>query len=411
MLSKTLSVMRSGRTALLAATVLVVMGCMHPDEETSIPPLSAAGERVGPDLGPEARPLSSGPGHKGSPSWNPRGGRIAFTMDGYVVDKPVSTGEVRRWTTKDFVAEDAEWISESNLAIFGTTSDSVPADDPSIGTDEVSGTLYQARSEKGSLGMKEIATEVLAMSPGPEGKGLFAAFEIGAYGSGFAMIRGSGVVDRIYPSVVEGRVTGISLSPDGRRAVLAARTPGDSASFELHAFDLRGGAHRRITRLGKGWEIFGAPQWTKRGVYYVVGKEETSGNGSATPFYDLYSITLDSGAPKPMPGVGEEFIASSIRVSPDGERLAVIGRLNPKSPVNLYVLDLAAEDLEAVTTNEDMEIKTGPDDLAWSPGGESVAIVARGALSEEPRVRAAPKGTLLEDFYNLYEIPIEEGMR
>jgi hypothetical protein len=59
-----------------------------------------------------------------------------------------------------------------------------------------------------------------------------------------------------------------------------------------------------------------------------------------------------------------------------------------------------------VTTNEDMEIKTGPDDLAWSPGGDSVAIVARGALSDEPRVRAAPKRALLEDFYNLYEIPV-----
>jgi TolB protein len=72
-----------------------------------------------------------------------------------------------------------------------------------------------------------------------------------------------------------------------------------------------------------------------------------------------------------------------------------------------HVLDPLAEDLTAVTTNEDMEIKTGPDDLAWSPDGESVAIVARGALSEEPRVRAAPADTLLADFYNLYEIPVD----
>ena len=43
-----------------------------------------------------------------------------------------------------------------------------------------------------------------------------------------------------------------------------------------------------------------------------------------------------------------------------------------------------------MTVNEDMEIKTGPDDLAWSPDGESIAIVA-----------------LLEDFYNLYEVPVE----
>ena len=85
----------------------------------------------------------------------------------------------------------------------------------------------------------------------------------------------------------------------------------------------------------------------------------------------------------------------------------MIGRLNPKSPANLYVLDLLAEKLEAVTNNEDMEIKTGPDDVAWSPGGESVAIIARSIPSTEAKVRAAPVQELLEDFYNLYEIPVE----
>ena len=58
-----------------------------------------------------------------------------------------------------------------------------------------------------------------------------------------------------------------------------------------------------------------------------------------------------------------------------------------------------------------MDIKTGPDDLAWSPDGESVAIVARGALSDEPSVHAGPADALLEDFYNLYEIPVESAAR
>ncbi len=104
--------------------------------------------------------------------------------------------------------------------------------------------------------------------------------------------------------------------------------------------------------------------------------------------------------------MGKDFVAAGIRVSPDGRRLAVIGRLNPQSPTNLYVLDLAAEELEALTTNEDMEIKTGHDDLAWSPNGESIVIVARSALSGEPIVQGAPANTLLEDFYNLYEVPV-----
>jgi Tol biopolymer transport system component len=389
------------RAALLAATVLLVAGCLHhPDQGTPIPPLPAAGEQVDPGLGPEAQPLSSGPGYKGSPSWSPRGGRIAFTVDGYAVDRPLGTGDTRRWTTRNIVAEDAEWISGDGLAIFGASSGSAPGG-------EAPRSVYRTRPGEGSTGVKEVATGALAMSPGPGGEGLIVTTETGPYESELALLHDSGAVDRIYTNAIGGRVTGLSLSPDGRRAVLAARTAGNLGSFELHVFDLQDGMHRRLARLEEGMEILGAPQWTKRGICYVVGKEGTSVGGSAEPFYDLYTIAQDSPTPEPTPGVGEDFIASSIRVSPDGERLAVIGRLNPKAPINLYVLDLATQALEAVTTNEDMEIKTGPDDLAWSPGGESVAIVARGALSEEPRVRAAPKGALLEDFYNLYEIPIE----
>jgi WD40 repeat protein len=119
-------------------------------------------------------------------------------------------------------------------------------------------------------------------------------------------------------------------------------------------------------------------------------------------------VPAEGGASELAPGVGADFVASSIRVSPDDDRLAVIGRLNPKSPINLYVLDLTAKKLEAITANEDMEIKTDPDDLAWSPDGENVAIIARGTPSTEPEVRTEPANRILRDFYNLYEIPVSE---
>jgi Tol biopolymer transport system component len=387
-----------GRAALMAAVVLVFAGCMNADEEVSIPPLSAAGGRADSGLGPGTHPLSSGPGYKGSPSWSPQGDRIAFTIDGYVADKPLDAGALRRWTKGNFVAEDAEWTSAGSLAIFGSSS--------TAGTDE--GSLYRTRSQEGSLEVEEVATEVLAMSPAPEGEGLIAALETGPHESELALMQSNGTMDRPDTKPIEGRITGISLSPDGRRVALAVRPPGDRGPSELHVSDLREGDHRRITRLRQDLEILGAPQWTTRGICYVAGKEERPGGESSTPLYGLYLLPPGSDTPEHTPGVGEDFIASSIRVSPDGERLAVIGRLNSNSPINLYVLDLEAEDLEALTSNEDMEIKTGPDDLAWSPDGESVAIVARGALSEEPRVRAAPADTLLEDFYNLYEVPVEE---
>ena len=385
-----------GRAALMAAVVLAFAGCMNADEEVSIPPLSAAGGRADPGLGPGTHPLSSGPGYKGSPSWSPQGDRIAFTIDGYVADKPLDAGAVRRWTKGDFVAEDAEWTSEGSLAIFGSSS--------TAGTDEASGSLYRTRSQEGSLEVEEVATEVLAMSPAPEGEGLIAAQETGPHESELALMQSNGTMDRPDTKPIEGRITGISLSPDGRRVALVARR---RASSELHVMDLEEGTHRKVTRLHQDLEILGAPQWTTRGICYVAGKEERPGGRSSPPLYDLYLRPPGSDTPEHIPGVGEDFIASGIRVSPDGERLAVIGRLNSNSPFNLYVLDLEAEDLEALTSNEDMEIKTGPDDLAWSPDGESVAIIARGALSDEPRVRAGPADALLEDFYNLYEIPVE----
>src|ERR671920_1953349 len=98
--------------ATLSIAAVLVAGCAHAVEEVSIAPLAPASGRVDPGLGPGTRALSSGPGYKGSPSWSPRGDRIAFTVDGYVVDKPTDSGDQRRWTTRDFFAEDTEWVSE-----------------------------------------------------------------------------------------------------------------------------------------------------------------------------------------------------------------------------------------------------------------------------------------------------------
>jgi dipeptidyl aminopeptidase/acylaminoacyl peptidase len=392
------------RTALpaafvFAALLLVLTGCAHPDEEVSIPPLPAAEGRSDPGLGPGARPISSGPGYKSSPSWAPQGGRVAFTMDGYVVDRSMDAGNLRRWTTRDFGAEEAEWTAKGSLAILGVPGS--PTGEPGAPR-----SLYRAASEEGSYAVEEIATGVRAMSPDPEAGRMVVAFEISPRQSGLALLRPSGEIERVFTGAIGGVVTGICPSPDGQEAVLAVRAGGPDGPYDLHVFDLRSGEDRRVASLGAGQEIFGAPQWTGRGIYFVAGERGAAGE---TALHDLYRLPQGPGddqLPEPAPGLGEDFVAASIRVSPDGERLAVIGRLNPTSPINLYVLDLETKDLKAVTTNEDMEIKTGPDDLDWSPGGDSVAIVARGVPSGEPSVRGAPAEVLLEDFYNLYEIPV-----
>src|SRR5918999_2661066 len=386
------------RVAVLSVAAVFVAGCAHADEEVSIAPLVPAAGRVDPGLGPGTQALSSGPGYKGSPSWSPGGGRIAFTVDGYVVDKPTDSGDLRRWTTRDFIAEDTEWVSEDTLMILGAASPS--------GTEAIPSSLYRARAEEDSLELERIGKEVSALGPGRGG--LIFALGHGASESGLALTRGSGDVRRLYTKSIKGRIAALSLSPDGDEAVLAVRPPGDLETSVLHVFDLRKGKGREITRLDGNQEILGTPQWTGQYLYFVAGEKNTplDGDGSE-PLYEIYHVPEEGGPPQPETGMGEDFVAASIRVSPDGKRLAVIGRLNPKSPPNLYVLDPLAKNLTIVTTNEEMEIKTGPDDLAWSPSGKSVAVIARGTPSTEPEVRADPAYRLLRDFYNLYELPVD----
>jgi Tol biopolymer transport system component len=389
---------KPGLLVVLLAAVLLT-GCAHA-EESSIAPLTPTAGRADPGLGPGTRALSYGPGYKSSPSWSPDGTRIAFTVDGYVVDRPTTSGESRRWTTKDFVATDAELTSDDTLTILGATSPSERGADSS---------LYRAIAGEGSLALERIAKGVLAMSPIPGKNGLVFALASGTHGSELALTRNGGTSHRIYAdSTIEGRVSALSLSPDGDEAVMAVRPRGDSETSELRTFDFRQGERQEVTRLGGNREIVGTPQWTQQGIYFVAGKQATSvDDDGSDPFFELYRVPAEGGASEPAPGVGEDFVASSIRVSPD-DRLAVIGRLNPKSPTNLYVLDPAAKKLEAITANEDMEIKTDPDDLAWSPDSSNVAIIARGTLSTEPEVRTEPADRLLSDFYNLYEIPVSE---
>jgi len=389
--------------AILTPVVLAIacVSCLHPDEESSIPPLAPTAGRVDPGLGPGTRALSSGPGYKGSPSWSPGGGRIAFTMDGSVVDKPTESGRLRRWTTRDFVARDTEWTSDDTLTMLGAA----PASPSSGGTQS---SLYRAHTGEDSLKLEKIARGVLAMSPDTDGEGLIFAFDRGANESGLALTRGSAEVYKIYPKPIEGRVASLSPSPDGDEAVMAVRPEGDTETSELRTFDLRTGEGREVMRLDGKREILGTPQWTEQGLFFVAGKQQGTpvDDDGSEPLYNLYRVPTRGGTPELAPGVGEDFVAASISVSPGGSRLAVIGRLNPKSSINVYVLEPATKSLEAVTTNEDMEIKTGPDDLMWSPDGKSVAIVARGTPSTEPEVRTDPVDRILRDFYNLYDIPV-----
>ena len=367
-------------------------GCGGATQIVQIKALPAGQDRADFGLGPGVRPLSHGPGDKGAPAWNPADERVAFVVDGYVVDKPLYNQDLRRWTTKDFGASRSEWRSSEGLMIFAES----PSPDP-----EEPGSVYRTLPKDTPFGVEKIAAGALAMSPGPGGEGLIVALATSPYESGIARVGGNGKMDQIYTNLIGGRVTGISLSPNGGQVAVAAR---GAATVALHVLDLATGDSKTIARLKPGMEIHGDPQWTRHGIYYVAGEEDT-GESKLAPDH-LYRVPAGSSTPEPAPGVGEDFVALSLRLSPNGERLAIVGRRNPASSTNLYILEPATDNLKAVTANEDMEIKTGPYDLAWSASGDRMAIVARGVIPG-PRVLSAPADTILTDFYNLYEVPIE----
>lgn len=391
--------LHTSQFTILIAALLLAAGCgLSPEdaqeEGVAIPPAST-GSAAELGLGPGARPLSFGPGDKGSPRVNPSGDRVAFVLDGYVAEKPLRTQEenlIR--TSKDFGATGAEWLLDGNLAVLSPETRGATLTPSPV-------SLFAA--EDGSNAGSKLTGEVEAVGAVPGGQAVVLATSEGSPDSRLVLLWGPKERERFYLSGrVKGHVTGLSVSPDGTRAVLAVRR--DTGEAEVRVYRFSEERTRRVASVAEGMEVLGAPQWTQEGVYFVVGEA----GAEATQNYALYRASEDSETPEPVRDVGEGFVATSIGVSPDGGRLAVVGRRNPGSPTNLYVLDLTSETLEAATANENMEIKTNPRDLAWSPDGSAVILVARGALSG-PEVYDAPKEALSSAFYNLYEVPVGRG--
>ncbi|MGB3682321.1 MAG: hypothetical protein WA990_07510 [Rubrobacteraceae bacterium] len=384
---------------ILLMGALVIAGCANRDEVTQISP-SPAGQRPADfGLGPGIRPLSSGPGDKGSPGWSPSG-RLAFVVDGYVVEKQPGDATVRRQTTRDLGAEKVAWTSSDRLRIL--VRDPKASGNPSTPEDGPPGSVYGKIPDE-SLNVNKLADDVSAVAPTTDG-GLLVALRTGASKSQLAIVSSEGAI-QAFGNVLEGEITALSVVPDGSGATVALRKPGSEGNFEVLSFSFEEGRYETLTNLREGLRILGAPQWTSDGIYYVAGEEPETGDEISID-YNLYRLPPNSGRPALAPGVGEGFVVSGLKRSPDGGLLAVVGRRNASSPVNLYVLRPGIGDIVAVTNNENMEIKTEADNLAWSADGSRVAIVARTMLSV-PRVYDVPADALVSDFYNVYEAPVE----
>ncbi|CAN5852573.1 hypothetical protein BH23ACT11_BH23ACT11_09290 [soil metagenome] len=379
---------------------LLSTGCFD-SEEIVIPPEDEAQSPTEMGLGPGISPLSSGLGEKGSPSWSPSSGKIAYTLDGYVVEKAPNDSQLTRRTTKDFAATRVTWSpSGENLTILGADAQSRPPESQhSVGPQG----LYRTVEGEGALKITKIATGVQAMVPGPRGSDwTLLALDSTSSNSRLARVDTTGNI-RLFDADIQGTVTGISVVPKGDQALLATRNDA-SDRFEIHVFSLSEDGVQRVATLDRDMEVIGDPQWTKRGIYYVTG-EQPSGAGQDAAAFQVYRIASGSSEPELAPGIGGDFVASNLKRDNTGERLAVIGRRNPQAAENVYLLDPRTKSLQAVTSNEDMDIKTGHDDLTWSRDGDSVVVVARAVMSE-PKIYSVPADSLVSDFYNLYEVPV-----
>src|SRR5919112_1090992 len=168
---------RPGLPAVVFASLALVLvpvlaGCgliWDAREGETIPPASAeTATDLG--LGPGVRPLSFGPGDKGSPRVSPSGEKVAFVLDGYVAEKPLYAQTFLPRTASDFDASHAEWLTDEGIAILTRQDD---AGDRSARAPPTPSSLFDIRpdssSSNGSSDVARSIENVTAVGGGPDG--------------------------------------------------------------------------------------------------------------------------------------------------------------------------------------------------------------------------------------------------
>ncbi|MDQ3387829.1 MAG: hypothetical protein M3475_09595, partial [Actinomycetota bacterium] len=170
---------------------MLFAGCGVADESL-ISPVPA--ERGGADLGlgPGVRALTSGPGDKGSPVLSPSGERLAFVMDGYVMEKDLATGTSVRRTTRDFGAAAVDWNNSGDGLVISSISEA-----------DGGFSFYRTSDDDRDLNVQPVFEGALAVEDIPGETDLLVAFE-GEAESSLARLQKNGEPDRLFTRTVDG---------------------------------------------------------------------------------------------------------------------------------------------------------------------------------------------------------------
>ena len=251
-------------------------------------------------------PFTSFPGRKEQPAFSPDGRQVAFTWDGERGDnvdiyvRLVGEGSPLRLTIDSHVDRSPTWSPDGRSIAFVRVS-------------EEGRTLITVPALGGAERKLLTSPRLSAVDWSPDGKQLAVVDSSSPDGLSeiYLVSPDTGEKKRLMPTPAQfNGDRGAKFSPDGRWVAFTR-----SANFavdDVYVAPATGGEPRRLTH--DGHQLAGIT-WTSDGRDVIF----SSNRGGS---YGLWRISIDGGAPEPLPGAGENAFQPS--VSGQGGRLAYV---------------------------------------------------------------------------------------
>ncbi len=167
-----------------------------------------------------------------------------------------------------------------------------------------------------------------------------------------------------------------AISPDGSEIAYAYREQNFS---DLFVMSVDGSSTRRLTR-GQATAIR-ENDWAFRPAWSPDGTRIAYISDASSYFPVVWVMNKDGGLKRQVVGTVANIDAvDAIAWSPDGKRLAFTGM--GREPSQIWILDVARGYVEKLTSQ-----LQGAFDPAWSPGGDTIAYIAREGTRGELRIK------------------------